>query len=912
MKPKYTGTRYAANASPDLVEYVESGSLHCLDYEEALNFYLEVAAHLPASDMAYLGCVDRFYLFTTLLGRHDGLNPWLYDRCREVELDPDYHLDLWAREHYKAVDVNEPVPTPTGFKKHGDLKAGDWVFGSDGNPVKVVAKTEVFTDADCYRVTLDDGYSVVVSGDHLWTVEKKSRKRISGETREYRAECVLNTREMAKQDHASDHRLAIRGAPPGFQVEHILPIAPYYLGAWLGDGTSENSSITTAYTDHEIIERIRACGYPVHERASSNANSGLYSVDPGIRGQKGTGARSVLNELGLIKNKHIPRDYLVSSVAQRLELLRGLMDTDGSCDTRGTAVFVNKNERLSKDVFSLVASLGMKPRFNTFKYDHGNVYHVSFQAYKEMNPFHLTRKAQRAKDGVRVARRFVKSVELVETIPVSCIQVAAKDGCYLIGTNHVTTHNSTLITFCGCIQEIINDPDITIGVFSHTKGIATKFVQQLRNELETNTTLRLIYPDVLWIKPRSEAPVWSSSEFTVRRKSNPKEATVEAHGLVEGQPTSRHFLLRVYDDVVTRESVTTAEQIKKTTEAWELSDNLGAGEGRFWMPGTRYAFGDTYGEIISRGVAKVRLYPATENGKLDGKPVFLSQEAWDKKKKTQRSQIAAQMLQNPLSGKERTFEPKWFKAWQVRPALLNIYIMADPSRGRSSNSDRTAIAVIGVDAQSNKFLLDGFCHRMKLSERWDMLKHLHKKWRNAPGVAMVTVGYERFGQQSDDEYFAERMREEHYSFPIKELSWPREGDSSKKARVERLQPDIEYGAFFFPSNVYISGQGECTWEADLDEGAMVYTPVKGETAVRKRLRERGQEFLASKPLRKKNEMGEVYDLTVELMNEMLFFPFATHDDLVDATSRIYDMEPMPASRVEESEERDDDRVAPDE
>lgn len=565
MKPRYKGARYAANANPAIVEFVESGELHAMDYEQALEFYAEVSQHFDAYDMAYLGCVDRFYLFTTILGRHDGLHPWLYDRCREVELDPDYHLDLWAREHYK----------------------------------------------------------------------------------------------------------------------------------------------------------------------------------------------------------------------------------------------------------------------------------------------------------------------------------------------------STTITFCGIIQEILNDPNITIGLFSHTKAIAAKFVSQLKNEFTSNSLLRMLYPDVCWIKPTSEAPVWSSNEFTVRRSSNPKEATVEAHGLVDGQPTSRHFMLRVYDDVVTRESVTTPEQVKKTTEAWELSDNLGAGEGRFWMIGTRYAFGDTYGEIMSRDIVKVRLYPATDNGKLDGQPVFLSTEQWAKKKQTQRSQIAAQMLQNPLSGKERTFDPAWFRPWEVRPALLNIYIMADPSRGRTTTSDRTAMIVIGIDGAGNKYLVDGYCHRMKTSERWDNLKRLHKKWSNAPGIGLVSVGYERFGQQADDEYFDERMRSENYFFQIKELSWPREGSASKKARVERLQPDIEFGSFFFPAIVYVPGQGDCFWDADEAGAAMAYTKIKGETKIQARLKAREQEYLGAKALRRLNENGEVYDLTVELMTELIYFPFASHDDVADAASRIYDMEPMPAMRTDPNEADDE-------
>lgn len=463
-------------------------------------------------------------------------------------------------------------------------------------------------------------------------------------------------------------------------------------------------------------------------------------------------------------------------------------------------------------------------------------------------------------------------------------------------------YKSSAITYAGSIQEIINDPDITIGVFSHTRDIAKKFVLQVKREFEANAALRRLYADICWMKPRTEAPVWSTEAFTVRRKSNPKESTMEAWGLVDGQPTSKHFGLLVYDDVVTLASVSNPEQVRKTTEAWEMSDNLGAGKRRKWHIGTRYSFADSYGDIMQRGVITPRVYAATDNGKPDGKPVFLTQDAWDEKKKTQLSTLAAQMLQNPLSGKEQTFDPVWLKGWEIRPTTLNVYIMADPSRGRTASSDRTAIPVIGIDQKGNKYLLDGFCHRMKLSERWDHLKHLHKKWSNIPGIGILKVGYERFGQQSDDEYFQERMQAEKYFFHIEELAWPREGGASKQHRVERLQPDVQYGTFYLPAFVHVEGLGDCQWSVDTDGQTMQYKKLKGETSLVKRVRDRGQGYLAAAPIKRKNEKGEVYDLTRELMDEMSFFPFAQHDDLIDAVSRIYDMEPMPASVDEEMPE----------
>jgi hypothetical protein len=100
---------------------------------------------------------------------------------------------------------------------------------------------------------------------------------------------------------------------------------------------------------------------------------------------------------------------------------------------------------------------------------------------------------------------------------------------------------------------------------------------------------------VLFENPSKESPKWSEDEgIVVKRKSNPKESTVEAWGLVDGQPTSKHYKLMVYDDVVTRESVTTPEMMTKTTDALALSFNLTAKEGRRRFIGTRYHFNDTY------------------------------------------------------------------------------------------------------------------------------------------------------------------------------------------------------------------------------------------------------------------------------------------------------------------------------
>lgn len=474
-------------------------------------------------------------------------------------------------------------------------------------------------------------------------------------------------------------------------------------------------------------------------------------------------------------------------------------------------------------------------------------------------------------------------------------------------------YKSSVITFALTIQDILVDPELTVGIFSFSRATAKTFLAQIKSELERNENLKLCFPDVLYWAPERESPRWSLEGGIInKRLSNPKEATVEAWGLVDGNPTGRHFKILMFDDMIEQRNVSNPDQIAKATGAWELSDNLGVGDGTIKRyVGTRYALGDTYQTMIDRNVVKVRLHPATHNGRIDGRPVFWSQETWEKKKIEQRSTLPAQLLQNPTAGKQSVFDLEWMRPYEIRPTTLNVYIMGDPSRGRTVRSDRTAIAVVGIDAQGNKYLLDGARHRMKLSQRWAMLRMLYNKWREAPGVESVRVGYERFGQQSDDEYFMEKMRDlpEREQFAIEELAWPNEGKNSKADRVQRLQPDFEGGKFFLPPIVHHPEWGECYWkfdgfnpekpESEQDPSLLIkYWRCTGLTRLMRAMEAQGQKYRIPKPLKRSDEEGNVYDVTLGLIEEMRLFPFAPHDDLVDATSRIYDMSPAPPAVME--------------
>lgn len=804
---------------------------------------------------------DLFYLLTAVCKRKDINRDWLFARCREVERDPNGFLDLWAREHYKLHRLDEPVPTPTGWKAHGALEPGDEIFGPDGKPCLVVARTPVFDAPPMHRITFDDGFQILAGDDHLWEVERKTRKRIplayntDGPKRQYRETVVVSTLEIARHDHRADNRLAVRVNDPLELPSVDLPIHPYVLGVWLGDGTTATGDVTCA--DPEIFAEIATFGYVVGHDKAPTRSADTRRVD---------GLSASLKRLGLRGNKSIPARFLRASAEQRLALLQGLMDTDGHCNTRGTATFVNTNEALVDGFCELAHGLGLKPRRREHIGEHAGApyayWQVSFQAYKALPPFRLPRKLARCRDGARPnPRRYIVSCERVAPEPGSCIQVDRSDGLYLVGRNMVTTHNSTIITFGLSLQDILashgDEPEaryrgreVTIGILSFNRPTAKAFLRQIKQEVEQNDDLKALFPDVLWGNPQFDSPKWSEDDgLIVRRKTNPKEATIEAHGLVDGQPTGKHYFIRVYDDVVTRESVTTPEMILKTTAAWELSDNLGTDGGWTRTAGTRYHLFDTYSVMADRGVAS-RVHPCTTDGSEDwSKSVLLSPEVLANKRRLQGPYtFGAQMLLNPTADRQQGFKEEWLRYWSPVADSLNVYIIVDPASKKKKTSDYTSMWVIGLGGDENIYILDGVRDRLNLTERQKALFKLHRRWRPKG------VGYEEYGLQADIEHMESVMKLENYRFSITPLG----GQLAKEDRIKRLVPKFEAG--------------------------MVYLP---ETLIRL------------------DHESRSVDLTrVFREEEYLAFPVCAHDDMLDCMSRILDEDlmvsfPMPEQEPEQ-------------
>jgi hypothetical protein len=210
------------------------------------------------------------------------------------------------------------------------------------------------------------------------------------------------------------------------------------------------------------------------------------------------------------------------------------------------------------------------------------------------------------------------------------------------------------------------------------------------------------------------------------------------------------------------------------------------------------------------------------------------------------------------------------------------------------------MAVLGVSASGARFLLDGVRHRMTLSQRWIMMRDLYKKWSRAKGIQHVSVGYERYGMQSDDEYFREQMeieakRGEACFFHIAELNWTRDNQNSKTERVERLEPDFRNGRFYLPRQIVWEGRPAVWWVDQEPESKTFGTVIKnrpdGVSKILLQAVQDGAGDLIAQAIKRKDQDGRLYDVTLGFIEEYLYFPWGRYKDLIDATSRIYDMQP---------------------
>ena len=361
----------------------------------------------------------------------------------------------------KAQWNEEPVLTPSGFVRMGDIKVGDSVYSKDGTVCSVIG---VYPqgEIDAYKVNFDDDTNLIVSGEHLWSTQggyerfcpKTGHKQINPHYKKFRTRTTL---DIIKSGHYSPETKArLRHIIPTcdpIQFKKIdVPIHPYIMGLLLGDG-GMTASVTHTSIDEELLGSFKEFGLDLTFLKWGTCMYGVPNIKAHLTKMGLHGKRSEF--------KFIPPEYLYNDIESRIWLLRGLMDTDGWITKYGTH-FGSSSERLVDDLITLVRSLGGKPRKSmvpscfTYKGERKQ----GLDSYKvnlflnNINPFRLERKADKYKPRYYCQEKIIMSIEkLPNKLPCTCIEVDHTSHLY-VAKDFIVTHN-TFSTFTCILASIM-------------------------------------------------------------------------------------------------------------------------------------------------------------------------------------------------------------------------------------------------------------------------------------------------------------------------------------------------------------------------------------------------------------------------------------------------------------------------
>ena len=436
-----------------------------MSFKSVGGIILSVAEILQPSEELSVSQAAEKYRYVNQPGAYVG--PWM-NSTTPMMVEP---MDVFTSREYngeifvgpaqsgKPLALDTPVATPTGWSSIGALSVGDEVFNLDGVPTQVTYITPVFTHRKCYKITFDDGAEIVCDEVHRWAVNDMWAPDpyvfVVKETRE-----LVGKFKVITSRGTPRFRFSIPVAMPLELPAKELPIHPYLLGVWLGDGSRCDGGLALGNQDvTHITKRIEELGYELMSLGKGNAADTCKRAAFRCK-RSGMSLTKILEREGLLKNKHIPEIYLRASVKQRMELMKGLLDTDGTIGgNSGRVVFTQSLEVLFNQCNELAHSLGVKtmchvdqPTYvsNGIKLKGALCYSMEFnvgdiESFVTL-PRHIEkhRKYRLGKTTrpTHAGRRFIRNIEPVESVPVKCISVADDMHLFLVGKELIPTHNT--------------------------------------------------------------------------------------------------------------------------------------------------------------------------------------------------------------------------------------------------------------------------------------------------------------------------------------------------------------------------------------------------------------------------------------------------------------------------------------
>lgn len=362
----------------------------------------------------------------------------------------------------KPFSLDTEVPTPTGIKKWKDIEVGSELFDRNGDVCRVVRKNKIFKNTQTQKIIFSDGTEIITGLDHEWfTSDKIERERLFNHTKRppkylsaiKKYESVRTTEEIKKTlKKGKENNHSVRVCSPIKGVKKELPIPPYFLGFWLGDGSKGASRVTSDLKDIEDLSKaFNDLG--IDHTIVNYRNDGSRCINPKNIFVK-------LRENNLLDNKHIPNSYITSDFEDRLNLLRGLIDSDGTIDKIGRVTITVGIKSLWNDLEYLISSLGFKVTWEEFKIHQNNNFksenvfrRFSFTPRGIDFPISLLSRKLEKQINSKGTHTYTKSRFIIDVVDVEpeemfCVEVDSPDHSFLITRRCIPTHNSTMASQC--------------------------------------------------------------------------------------------------------------------------------------------------------------------------------------------------------------------------------------------------------------------------------------------------------------------------------------------------------------------------------------------------------------------------------------------------------------------------------
>ena len=334
---------------------------------------------------------------------------------------------------YKGLPLDTPILTTKGFKLLRDLTKEDIIFDKDGEQTRILNISEVHHNP-CYTIEFDNNESITCDYEHRWLIAFRKG------TGNYK-EVVMTTLELKSafekyQRTKSSYDLPkILNAKPIKTEKTQLPIDPYVFGAWLGDGSSKDGSLTNV--NENFWKEVERRGYDIGNNIASENRAEQRTI---------FNIRGALNKIGVLNNKHVPDQYILASYEQRLDLLRGFMDTDGYYNNKRKRFVMSTTRKWQVEAMvKILSSLGVKPTVvYAKKYCNGKIFDgwdITFTMTE--NPF-LIRNQENIEHPKtdKHSFRVIKNIYSVNMVPTKCLEVESINHTFLVGHSLLPTHNT--------------------------------------------------------------------------------------------------------------------------------------------------------------------------------------------------------------------------------------------------------------------------------------------------------------------------------------------------------------------------------------------------------------------------------------------------------------------------------------